>query len=1202
MALNILDTLKPGKLKISHYLTLLFLFSCICVNLVFTITFYKAASGQAMNDIIQRLTDTVAIAAQSLDGDLHADIAASKDQHSPVYKDFKTTLQKIQQVSSDIHFIYTMERAPQGDILFVVDAESDPAQMAGLGDPYTDASDLLKSRFDQIKAPVVESSFYTDHWGTWLSGYAAFYTTTGKRSGVLGIDISAKTILKHQKKLFFIALCVFLLSLPLMLLLSIYLGRKIGNPINAMKTGADGITAGNLDIQLEIPSFKELASLAQALNHMTVSLKQEQQQLKEMALKYRNIFDNATEGIFQTTPAGELLTANTAMVKMLGYATCDEFRQAIGNRIHCIYGNEKDREHLIQELQDNGQVDSLRLQARHRNGSLFWMELTAHIQDYGGNGHPIIEGTLKDITTRLEKEEAQRQKKVAQAASLAKSEFLANMSHEIRTPLNAVMGLTDLVARTGMTPAQQEYLRKIKTASQTLLSVINDILDFSKIEAGRLSLEKTNFSLHETLANVAEMFALSAHEKDLELIVHIDGATPAALVGDPMRLGQILINLVGNAIKFTEEGEVVVHVAPMKETAPAASPTTVTLDFCVSDTGIGIPEDRISQLFQSFSQADASTTRKYGGTGLGLAICRKLTQLMGGDITVTSQPGIGSTFNFTIKLERQPERNQIAMIPPPDLRGLRVLVVDDNHTALEILASAIRSFRMEAHTASSGEAAIALMEAPNPPFDLVLMDWKMPGLNGIETAKHIKSHLSLERVPIICMVSAHGREDLIQYSEKYYLDAFLHKPVNLSLLFDTIMELFGRHDAVVGNSPMKKTTPPEQDHSRLKGKKILLAEDNKINQEVALEWLHTAGIETMVADNGQEALEILAHHTFHGVLMDIQMPVMDGFEATQRIRTQPRFKDLPVIAMTAHALKGDRERCIDAGMNDHIAKPIDPEALFTTLAHWLNRDGSPTDHGSQPPAAAPCADNNTDAHDTVSFPLNFPPPPEQNKGETPEPLSLELPGIDTRIGLYRVNHNRSLYLKLLKSFARDFSHADDQISRYLEANDRESAKRTAHSIKGVAANIGAEILSSLASELEQILADPHGKITPKHRDDFSLEMARIINGINELPHTLQHPVPPENRPPAPIDAPNAKDRTNLISTLKTVRELLDDDLNRARTLLTSVLPQLQALPGDPPVNTLMDDLENFDIDGVQEQLTNLCNQIQTKEETHVPGE
>ena len=1170
MPLDFMKILKPGKLKISHYLTLIFMILCMGVNIIFIITCYKSASKQAMNEIVHRLTDTVSIAALGLDGDLHADIVASKDDKSAAYATFKSTLQKIQQASSDIHFIYTMERSPRGEILFVVDAETNPEQMAPLGSMYTDASPLLKSHFDHMTGPVVETSFYTDHWGTWLSGYAAFNNANGTRAGVLGIDISAKTILKHQKKLLFISLCVFFFSLPLMFVLSIYLGRKIGKPINAMKIGAEQITAGNLDIQLKIPPFQELASLAHALNHMGSALKQEQENLREMALKYRSIFDNASEGIFQTTPAGQLLTANAAMIKMMGYSSFDDFQQGIDNKIHRIYGNKKDREDFLQKLQASGQVDSLRLQARHRNGSLFWVELTAHIQDYKGDGHPIIEGSIKDITIRIEKEEAQRQKKVAEAASLAKSEFLANMSHEIRTPLNAVMGLTDLVARTDMTPSQQEYLRKIKVASHTLLAVINDILDFSKIEAGRMSLEKTNFSIHETMANLAEMFAHRAYEKDLELIIDIDESTPAALVGDPVRLGQILINLVGNAIKFTEKGEIVVHVAPHDKPDPAPS-TTISLDFSVSDTGIGIPEDRMNQLFQSFSQADASTTRKFGGTGLGLAICRKLTRLMGGDITVTSQPGSGSTFSFTVRLECQPEKNQIAMIPPRDLRGLRVLIVDDNRTSLEILSTAIRSFQMEAHTASSGNAAIALLENPNNFFDLVLMDWKMPGLNGIETARQIKSNLNLERVPIICMVSAHGREDLIQYSEKRFLDAFLHKPVNLSLLFDTIMELFGRHDAVVNPTVVKRMQLPEQKHAMLKGKKILLVEDNEINQEVALEWLHTVGIETKVASNGKEALEILETHLPHGVLMDIQMPVMDGFEATRLIRNQSQFKDLPIIAMTAHALKGDRERCVSAGMNDHVAKPIDPEALFDTLAKWIvkKENSVPPEHPNPHPVLT------------------------SEKGEA----TLDLPGIDTRSGLFRVNHNRPLYLKLLNSFVRDFSSAHENILRFLESNDRDSAKRVAHSIKGVAANIGANTLSSRAADLETAFSGDILDTQPEMLKAFSMEITRVMDGIRTIAEIVPSRSARQN-PPQPL---TVTEKESLLNTLETVRDLLDDDLDGAGTLLESVLPQLDSLPEKSQVAALVEDLDNFDIDGAQEKLTAICNRLKIQEDSHVSG-
>ena len=1184
--------MKPGNLKISHYLTLLFMAICIFVNVIFTITFYKAASKQAMNEIVQRLTDTVAIAAQGLDGDLHTDITKTRNQNSFAYNTFRTTLQNIKRVSSDIHFIYTMTKVPGGAIAFVVDAESNPNQMAQLGELYTDASALLRDHFDQLKGPVVESSFYTDRWGTWLSGYVPFYTSTGKRAGVLGIDISAKTIIQHQNKLLFIAVSIFLISIPLMLILSIYFGRRIGTPIHAMKIGAEEITGGNLDVQLKTSSFKELASLANALNHMTVILKKEQQQLKEMALKYRNIFDNASEGIFQTTPAGELITANAAMVKMLGYDTFDEFQQAIDNKIHRVYGNEQDRAKMLCELKEKGKVDSLCIQARHQNGSFLWVEFNAHILDCQKNGK-IIEGSLKDINTRLEKEEAQRKQKVAEAASLAKSKFLANMSHEIRTPLNAVMGLTDLVARTDMTSKQQKYLRKIKIASKTLLSVINDILDFSKIEAGRLTLEKTNFSLHEVMANLAEMFAHKAHEKELELIIHIDETTPGALVGDPVRLGQILINLVSNAIKFTEKGEIVIHVAPMEKYV--SSQDTISLNFSVSDTGIGIPENRINRLFQSFSQADDSTTREYGGTGLGLAICRKLTRLMGGDITVTSKAGKGSTFSFAIALERQPEKNQIAMIPPRDLRGLRVLIVDDNHTALEILSSAIRSFKMEAQTASSGKEAIEILTKPHQPFDLVLMDWKMPQLNGIETARHIKSHLQLERVPIICMVSAHGREDLLQYSEKRFLDAFLHKPVNISLLFDTIMELFGRHDSVVGTSPIEKMEMPEKKYSQLNDKKILLVEDNEINQEIALEWLRTAGMDVMVANNGKEALDRIEDNCPHAVLMDIQMPVMDGFEATRQIRAQSRFKDLPIIAMTAHALKGDRERCIAAGMNDHIAKPIDPENLFSTLDTWLagkNGDIIPNPAHAQ---TVSIPHEEIIALPQASFPQEATsslPTEQKNKKNQP----LDIPGIDTKIGLSRVNQNQALYQKLIHTFARDFSNAGEEILQFIEKNDLESAQRMAHSIKGVGANMGAEILSSRAATLEMALADPGREIDKQIWDDFSMEMTRVFDGINKFLPTTS-PEFPKNIP-APTAAITGQERTDILSTLKTVTDLLDEDLDSARTLLDSALPQLEALIGKTHTFSILEDLENFDIDGAQEQLTRVCNSTPLEEESH----
>ena len=640
---------KNHDLKISHYLMLLFLSLSIMGNTLITISLYHAASTQVMLDIRQRLHDIVFISASTINGTLgkfHTTLTDSSQQNSRAYLDIKTQLQKLRDSSSDIHFVYTMGTAEKNAIRFVVDAETDPAQMANLGEIYHGASPLLKENFFTMDKPVIENQFYQDKWGSWLSGYAPFYDGKGKFAGVLGMDISAKTVKAYQKKILLKSLFIFMLTLPVVIMAGLWIGRRIGIPMVMLQKGALKIAGGDLDVRLEIPRGREISVLAKTMNHMAESLQKEQQNLKQMALKYKNIFENASEGIFQTTPEGSLLMANPAMIEILGYSCLDDMQQGIDQNVKNLYEKHEDREKITCLLEKHGYINALPVRMGRKNGSFLWVEINAHLCRYD-NGEKIIEGTLQDITQRLEKEKADREKDAAIASSQAKSEFLANMSHEIRTPMNAVMGLTDLVMRTELSDIQRQYLKKITIASKSLLAVINDILDFSKIEAGRLELEHANFSIFDLMSNISEMFAFKAEEKGLEFLVSIDENTPGALIGDQVRLGQVLINLVGNAIKFTENGEIVVQVKPVlvkDDDSTCNQDKELFLEFSVKDTGTGIPGNRLDKLFDSFTQADTSTTRKYGGTGLGLSISRQLVGLMGGEISVTSQHQRGVVF------------------------------------------------------------------------------------------------------------------------------------------------------------------------------------------------------------------------------------------------------------------------------------------------------------------------------------------------------------------------------------------------------------------------------------------------------------------------------------------------------------------------------------------------------------------------------
>jgi len=911
------------------------------------------------------------------------------------------------------------------------------------------------------------------------------------------------------------------------------------------------------DVMYMRTSF-ELEGRAQGIISLVVdisTLKIAERELFDSQRQLELAMTGANAGLWDWDLEYKHLDIGDVWASMLGYSKME---------LHRLYGNAnnywqqlihpEDLDEMLAALEFHmqGKTDVFRAEMRMKTkkGQWKWILSVGKAFDRDENGYASrVIGINLDINEAKNMEnDLLMAKTSAEEATQAKSDFLANMSHEIRTPMNAIIGMSYLALETDLNNKQRNYVQKVHRSAESLLGIINDILDFSKIEAGKLDIENVDFRLEDVMDNLSNLVGLKAEEKALELHFDVSAEVPTALIGDPLRLGQILVNLGNNAVKFTEAGGDVVIKVELKEFVG----DEVAVHFSIRDTGIGMTPEQQAKLFQSFSQADNSITRKYGGTGLGLTISKKLTELMKGEIWVESEAGVGSTFHFTAQLGKQKNGMSQRLPIEADLGVLRILIVDDNATAREILSTILSGFGFQVDQANTGEEALGLLKSAdlNDPYDLVFMDWKMPGKDGVETTKEIQKNELIENVPTVIMVTAYGREELSNAANQIDISGFLTKPVTASGLLDSILLAMGK-DVVSERHVAEKDNLAESAIDHLQGANLLLVEDNEMNQELAMELLTMNGLSVTLAENGQEALDELAKQTFDGILMDCQMPVMDGYTATKAIRAQDQYQVLPIIAMTANAMAEDKARVIASGMNDHIAKPINVNNMFTTMAKWIT---------PKEPKARVTINSDSSANDSK---------------ETEIPIVL---GIDTEAGLAVTQQNKALYLKLLKRFASSYQNFEQLFVDAIQDSDDKAAIRCAHTLKGTAGNIGAKSIQSSAKLLEQACEDAFETGTMKVNGEANEQIQRLLNEVLQDLVPVVEELSKLSTPAKVVTDSQVLDRVKIKPIFAELEELIEDFDTDASDILEQLDPMFQGTEYYQQLSQLMEAVDAYDFD------------------------
>ena len=893
--------------------------------------------------------------------------------------------------------------------------------------------------------------------------------------------------------------------------------------------------------------------------------------MRESEKRYRDLFDNISDFIYTHDIEGNLLDVNPAVSRALGYSPEEILGKSLTD-----FMPEEHRRHFIDEytqsLNERMGYDGI-VVLDARDGNRLCIEIRSSGVEKDGEVL-YIRGSGRDVTERRRAETAMlAAKEAAETANQAKSRFLANMSHEIRTPMNAIIAMTDLALTTeGLTAKQTEYLGIVASSGRSLLRLINDILDFSKIEAGKLDMEITVFRLRDILEDITDMFRDQAAAKGIEMVVRVAPDVPTVLEGDPFRLRQVLVNLTGNAVKFSDKGEIDICV-----TVAESGTEKTRLVFSVRDTGIGMSRESRGKLFQAFTQVDASSTRAYGGTGLGLAISRRLVEMMDGKFEVESEPGEGSTFRFTASFLNNDTGESQIFVFPPELLGLRVLVVDDNRGTRLVLEQMLQSFGFEVVTAVSGEEGLEMLRNSTRPgrekIDLVLLDWQMPGMDGIEVSRRLRHEPALSRLPVV-MVTAFGRDEEMIRAEDAGVNGFLIKPVKQSLLFDAVMNVVG--DRSRGNrfrggtGRMISVSAP--DMGKIRGARVLVVEDNLINQQVAAELLNRTGIVYDMAGNGEEAVQAVGKTLYDAILMDVQMPVMDGFDATRIIRNELGMKQVPIIAMTAHAMKDDRLLCMDAGMNDYITKPIDRRIFYATLQKWI------------------CAPVRTPEPDGAEFwrehlaIQNFP---------------MDSKELNVAEAVERIGGNVDLFINLLKDFQKTYGMGISEVRETLERGDTTAARRLLHTVKGMAGNISANALMAICREAEDVVWDRNSEgiepVIERYEEALAgtLKAARIAVEVLETHRNKQesdrssNPAPPSEEP-ARL-SPDSVDKTEIVRILNRIaghiREFDPVEGQESADAL-SAMPLSRMVSAQ--VRIMGEALGNYDFDGARKKLEEIA--------------